>query len=205
MARQLVTIATFDQPPKARLAQNALRAAGIQAAVTDEGVVAMDWLLSNAVGGIKVQVWEDDAERAVAELERAFGAAGEGLGPIDPEAFAAEAEAATPEEADEPPEEAFASPTMSAAPMAADDDPADALTEREEYARRAFYAALFGIVMPVLLFYSTYLVMVAAFTDGRLNARARRWTVAAFGLTAFGLVTWWFWVLLRPTDFLFVL
>ena len=68
MARKLVTIATFDQPAQARLAQNALEAAGVQTAVNDESLVAMDWLLSNAVGGVKVQVWEEDADRAVGEI-----------------------------------------------------------------------------------------------------------------------------------------
>ena len=33
----------------------------------------MDWLLSNAVGGIKVQVREEDAERAAAILAKEFG------------------------------------------------------------------------------------------------------------------------------------
>src|SRR5436309_3053264 len=101
MGTRLVTIATFDQAAQARLAQNALREAGIQAAVSDESLIAMDWLLSNAVGGVKVQVREEDAEKAVGVLEREFGANGELLGPaerVDPEELAAEAEAAAPEE-----------------------------------------------------------------------------------------------------------
>ena len=95
MAGRLVTIATFDQAAQARLAENALKEAGIQAAVSDETLVAMDWLLSGAVGGVKVQVWEEDAERAVAVLENQFGANGEGFGGADvaPEELAAQAEA----------------------------------------------------------------------------------------------------------------
>ena len=42
MNQQLVTIATFDLVPKARLAQNVLEKAGIKAVVTDENVVSMD-------------------------------------------------------------------------------------------------------------------------------------------------------------------
>ena len=53
--------------------------AGIAAAVTDESLVAMDWLLSNAVGGVKVQVWDEDAEKAVQLLESRFGERGEGF------------------------------------------------------------------------------------------------------------------------------
>ena len=96
----MVTIATFDQAAQARLAQNVLQAAEIQAAVSDESLVAMDWLLSNAVGGVKVQVWEEDEDRAVATLEREFGQDGSGLGPvaINEAEFAAEAETAKRDE-----------------------------------------------------------------------------------------------------------
>jgi hypothetical protein len=68
MSKRLVTIATFDQAAQARLAQNALEAKGIKAMVSDENLVAMDWLLANAVGGVKVQVWEEDADSAVVVL-----------------------------------------------------------------------------------------------------------------------------------------
>ena len=80
---KLVTIAAFDQPAKARLAQNALTAAEIPAVVSDESLVAMDWLLSNAVGGVKVQVWDEDVDRAVEVLEAEFGTDGAGLGPVE--------------------------------------------------------------------------------------------------------------------------
>ena len=73
MSRRLVTVATFDIPAKAEIARNALTAAGIQAVISDGEIVAMDWLISNAVGGIKVQVWEEDAERAAAVLNAKFG------------------------------------------------------------------------------------------------------------------------------------
>lgn len=193
MSKRMVTIATFDQAAKARLAENVLKEAGIPAAVSDETVVAMEWLLSNAVGGVKLQVWEDDADRAVDALERELGEHGEGLGGPTPEDLATEAEAAPRE--DEPPD---AEPP---APDAPDVPP----TEREAYARRAFYAALFGIVMPPLLFYSIYLTLVASSSDGKPTARTRWQTWAAAGLTAFGLIGWWAWAWQSPTDFLFVL
>ena len=73
MSRRLTTVAAFDIPAKAELARNALTAAGIQAVIADSEIVAMDWLISNAVGGVKVQVWEEDAERAAAVLEEKLG------------------------------------------------------------------------------------------------------------------------------------
>ncbi len=205
MADRLVTIATFDLPAKARLAQNALAEAGVRAVVADEAVVAMEWLLSNAVGGVKVQVWAGDEDRAVAALEAAFGERGEGFGGVTPEELAAEAEAAAPE-ADEPDKPDLPAAPPPAAPAADDDDPADALTEREHYARRAFYAALFGLVVPILLFLSLYLVMMAWSSEGALRPRAKRWAVAAAAMTAGGLVAWWGWVTWwRPTDFFNIL
>ena len=73
MGRRLTTVAAFDEPVRANLARNVLEAAGIPVIISDSEIVAMDWLLSNAVGGIKVQVREEDAERAAAALAAEFG------------------------------------------------------------------------------------------------------------------------------------
>ncbi|HUR53970.1 MAG TPA: DUF2007 domain-containing protein [Gemmataceae bacterium] len=97
MGKRMVTVASFDLAAQARLAENVLKEAGIPVAVADETIVAMDWLLSNAVGGIKVQVWEEDAERATRILEGELGPDD----PIDEEQLAAEAEAAEPEDPNE--------------------------------------------------------------------------------------------------------
>lgn len=97
MGTRLVTIATFDQAAQARMAKNVLDEAGIRVAVSDETLVAMDWLLSNAVGGIKVQVWEEDADRAVELLEQKLGSGAEPEADITPEELAAQAEAAARE------------------------------------------------------------------------------------------------------------
>jgi hypothetical protein len=69
MGIRLVTVATFDMPHKADIAKATLEEAGIRAEVNDREIVAMDWLLMNAVGGVKLQVAEEDAERALAVVE----------------------------------------------------------------------------------------------------------------------------------------
>ena len=46
-----------------------LEAAGIPVFLGDELTIAMDWLLSNAIGGVKVQVPESYAEEAARVLE----------------------------------------------------------------------------------------------------------------------------------------
>jgi hypothetical protein len=173
MAGNLVTIATFDLPAKARLAQNELEAAGIKATVADEQTVTMDWLLGNAIGWVKVQVLEEDAERAVAVLEESLGKDE----PVDEETLAAEAEAAQVEEGGEPPERpeprvlvASEAPAPAAAP---DPEAEPPLTERDEYARRFFLAAVFGLVFVPLWFYAVYLFLNAAFGEGPLSDRGK--------------------------------
>lgn len=172
MGTRLVTIATFDQPEKARLAENVLADAGIRAAVTDESVVAMDWLLGNAVGWVKLQVLEEDAERAVAVLELELPPDGD-RPDVDPDRFAAEAEAAPPEDGPDP-----SPPPI--APAAGEVRPADT---REDYARRLFFAAWFGLVVPPVWFFAVYLLLNATFGSGELSARGR------YNLFVGGLVT----------------
>lgn len=76
MGTRLVTIATFDQPLLARLVKNALDEVGILATVTDEALATADGGASNALGRVKVQVLEQEAERSVAALARHFGNGG---------------------------------------------------------------------------------------------------------------------------------
>jgi hypothetical protein len=65
----LTMVRTFSFPHEAHLACSALEAAGIQASVVDEHIVAADWLYSNAVGGVKVLVPVEDAATALAVLD----------------------------------------------------------------------------------------------------------------------------------------
>ncbi len=51
-----VTVATFGSPALAHLARLKLESEEIPCVIVDENIVAMDWLLSPAVGGIKLQV-----------------------------------------------------------------------------------------------------------------------------------------------------
>lgn len=187
MGRRLVTIAAFDQPAKARLTQNALQEAGIQVVVSDESLVAMDWLLSNAIGGVKVQVWEEDADRAVAILEQEFGEDGAGLGPVDvdPDELAAEAEQAAPEIEEDQPAPAAASEPES--PQAA------APYSREDYARRMVFTALLGLMVLPVTFYAFYLLMNAAFGQGELSPRGRFYLYLGGAITLAGLA--WFAVI----------
>jgi ribosomal protein S27AE len=66
---RFITVATFRYPVEAHLAKSKLESEGIEVYVADENIVAINWLYSNAVGGVKVQVREDEADRARALLQ----------------------------------------------------------------------------------------------------------------------------------------
>jgi hypothetical protein len=56
----MVTIASLSKPEEAHMLRMRLEAAGFPAYVQDEHLIQIDWLLSNAIGGVRVQVAEDD-------------------------------------------------------------------------------------------------------------------------------------------------
>jgi len=60
----LVTLEHFRDIPQALLAKGKLESAGIECWLADGNLVRMDWLLSNAIGGIRLQVRKPDFESA---------------------------------------------------------------------------------------------------------------------------------------------
>src|SRR6266852_5513230 len=64
-----VTVRTFATPEMADQARNRLAAEGIRAYLADEMTVSTPRQPGNAPGGVKVQVAEEDAEKAAAVLE----------------------------------------------------------------------------------------------------------------------------------------
>lgn len=170
MGTKLVTVATFDQVVQAQMAADTIRAAGIDAAVADAELVSMDWLLSQAVGGIKVQVREEDAERAVTALNQRFGEDGEGLG---------REEGGAPDVAED---DAPGPPDYAADEPAREADHAD----RDAYTRRLVTVAVCGLVIPPLWFYGVYLFLNAAFGEGSLSEQGRNKLFVGTFLLALG-------------------
>jgi len=166
MSRQ-VTVAAFDIAAKAELAKNILEEAGIAAYIHDEGIVAMEWILANAVGGIKVKVEAKDAERAERVLNERYQDAVR-AGVVDDEELARQALAAgevEPSEELEPPANDRSPEPPTTVPGAPE--------SRESYARRAYLTAFFSILFPPLVFYALYLWMNAAFSDEPLSPQGR--------------------------------
>ena len=65
-----VTVATFMNTFEAELARNELHAAGIHAFLIGQPIAAVDWIRIGTIGGIRLQVPSDEAERTSAILEK---------------------------------------------------------------------------------------------------------------------------------------
>jgi hypothetical protein len=173
MSDELVTVATYDDAVSARMALNHLCEAGLAAVLSDESTVAMDWLLSNAIGGIKVQVHSKDltiAHRLLEEHHRYEAAAGG-----EAETLAAEmGEASVDAEA--------LGDIEGEAPNAEDEDDLEEeppLTTRERNGLRAFRGALLGILFPPIELYVLYLVYKVFVSNEPLGPRYRNMARAA--------------------------
>jgi hypothetical protein len=169
----LVTVATFDNAVAARLAFNHVREAGLPAVLLDENTVAMDWLLSNAIGGIKIQVNSKDVARArqlIDDHQRQNEAADGEPAPVtdemDVESMDALALASAPED------------------VVSEEDGPDVeemppLSSREQLALYARRGAFLGILFPPIEFYVLYLVIKVFVSDEPLGARYRNMSLVA--------------------------
>ena len=58
------TIATFEKPEEAHLVRMRLEAFGIQAYLQDENITQLGTWRAHAIGGVRLQVADEDVERA---------------------------------------------------------------------------------------------------------------------------------------------
>lgn len=65
----MITVARFQYTSEAIIIQGRLEAEGIKTFLADSQTINTDPLISNAIGGVKLQVWEEDIERAKAILD----------------------------------------------------------------------------------------------------------------------------------------
>ena len=75
----LVTVATFHGLWEAELAKARLEADGIGSTIPNANLIRLHWGILPAVGGVRLQVREEDAEAAAAILASAARRAGFGL------------------------------------------------------------------------------------------------------------------------------
>ena len=60
----MITIGSFSKAEDAHLMRMRLEAGGVQAFIQDENMAQMAWTYSNAIGGVRVQIAEEDVEDA---------------------------------------------------------------------------------------------------------------------------------------------
>jgi Putative prokaryotic signal transducing protein len=177
MSNDLVTVATFANPVEANLAKNRLESSGVRAFLANEETVDMDWLLGNALGWIRLEVGDQDADAARAvlndedELEASSAAGTEEVSSL---IVAAEAGA-------EPDRE-----------YEGEDEGADDIerepTLREQNAERAFRGAVLGVLCIPIQLYVLYLVIKVFISDEPLGDRERRRSIIAAALCLFTLL-----------------
>jgi len=64
----VVNVKTFDTIIDANISMGRLKAEGVECWLADEHIIQTDMLYIPAIGGIKLQVNEEDAEKALAIL-----------------------------------------------------------------------------------------------------------------------------------------
>lgn len=80
----LITIATYDFPAEAHIAKTLLQSHGIEAFVFDDHLVSVNFLMSNAIGGVKLKVLDEDEAKALETLGASVDYIDSGEGePID--------------------------------------------------------------------------------------------------------------------------
>lgn len=184
MQPKLVTIATFDSPMQAHIARNRLEAAGIVAVISNESIAGNAWHLTVAVGGVQLHVRADDVEAALQVLDEQVSIELGNTNAIDSEHTengATEFEQEYfeyDEEEDEEDQDEVASTTSS--------DLSE--TEADRLARRAFRAALLGVLFLPLQLYSYWLLLLFIF-EPTIASKSSRWQVAGAWLTNLLVIT----------------
>lgn len=69
---KLVVVGRYSFPIEAQIAKSALNAAGITAYLADENTINMYWLYSDALGGVRLMVNEENASEAEEILQQDF-------------------------------------------------------------------------------------------------------------------------------------
>ncbi len=143
---ELVTVASFATSAEAAIARSRVEAEGISAHLTDEEIVDAIWAPAVAIGGVKLQVNQFDADRAVSALQSKGGIEvpqSEWQLTNSNRGFSESLEGSHIE--------------LNAAPSA------------KKAVSRALRAAIFGLIMPPFAIYSFWLLLKAIAYSTSLN------------------------------------
>jgi Putative prokaryotic signal transducing protein len=178
MLGRLVTIAAFENAMQANLVKNHLEAAGIRCALADEFTASSFWHLSNAIGGVKVQVAEENLERASLVLD-----ALEGKRRDDPsEGVPADDESPVAQAPDTEMEQVASKASVPEPKPGDDEDDEPPLNEREDNVERAYRTVLIGYMIWPLQLYAAWLLLDVWQSDLPLRPAIQRRLYWAIGL-----------------------
>jgi len=181
MSNDFITIATTSTPTEASLIRNQLEAEGIRVYLSDEEAVGMAWYLGNALGGIKVQVASEDADRAFELLD--------------------EHDPVTISEEDWKTVEGFENGWEE--DEATEDDAQDSVEESaaerdlDQEVNRAFKAAVLGIIFFPLQVYSFFLLLDILFSGLTLTPTQQKKVNIGFLLDCIVLSAWSYMLFFR--------
>jgi hypothetical protein len=82
-SQDVVVIRKFRDIPEAWMAKGRLDSSGIECWLIDDNMVRLDWFISNFLGGVKLQVKQEDAAIANEILERPIPESFDGEGTED--------------------------------------------------------------------------------------------------------------------------
>lgn len=188
----LVTVASYPNPQEASLAKDALLGEGIAAYITGAETVNTLWHVGSALGGVKLQVAQDDVQRAEEVLNQSVEKRESTPAWICPDCgsevdagfevcwscgFTRETGSASLEVSRQRDARSVVDSTDPA------EEPADVSTAKgDEIARRAWRAAVIGIGFTPLLLYSAWLIVRAYRHE--LSPAAERGTYGAIAIIA---------------------
>lgn len=164
MSDKLVTVATFSTLTEATIAKNKLEDAGLNVFLADVATVQVAWHLSEAIGGIKLQVIDVDADRAVSLLE-----SGDTL-PIG------ESQSSPDEKCDD------------FKPEFGDNYEDVYVSPIDKIVKRALLSAVLGLVWWPLQLYSLCLLIRIAFDPSPVNSANRRRILITILIDSLGII-----------------
>ncbi|ADG69948.1 hypothetical protein Plim_4137 [Planctopirus limnophila DSM 3776] len=176
MSHDLVTLRVFWNEVEANIAASILRRENIKVYLSGGEIASMDWTLANAIGGIRLQVAEQDVERSEELLELAVSEDADTL-----QARTEENGSGNPDKADDH-ESNWDEDELPDRYQLSDDAARryeETLSLREQKAGYALRSATIGLLFIPLQFYTAYLIHEVYTLEGQLRSRYVRYTWVA--------------------------
>jgi hypothetical protein len=178
---EIVTLTTYWNVSEADFARSMLESAGIRARISGDALATMNWGLMNATQGVKLLVFARDTEAAAIVLG------------LTEEEDADDSSSTAVGDEDQPRAASVGTPTRigqvdNPNSVEADDpfETSEACSDADDYARRAFFSAVFTFAFFPMLFFAVYSIYyVVMLSKDPPSPRGWRHLYASIGLVLF--------------------